>query len=157
WIALCGEWPLIKWAWVAFLRLLRNEVTYKMRKKAKRRRKARMLAGSVQTAPTATRSHASATFRATPPVASTGSAGDPVDDLHSPEAPPPAGPTLPRAKTDAELTHPDGPEGGRWLWWKGKRHDIPAGVAYRMIEFMWNRDSASYDELVGKVFDDPVE
>ncbi len=51
----------------------------------------------------------------------------------------------------------DGPEGGRWVWWKNERHDVPTGNVYRMIEFMWDRHSASYDDLIGPVFDDPVE
>jgi hypothetical protein len=55
------------------------------------------------------------------------------------------------------LPKADGPEGGRWLWWKGKRYDIPTGNVYRLLEFMWNRDSASYDALSGPVFDSPVE
>jgi hypothetical protein len=49
-------------------------------------------------------------------------------------------------------SHPDGPEAGRWLWWKGKRHDISKGVIYQLLEYMWGRDSASYDSLVGPVF-----
>jgi hypothetical protein len=52
---------------------------------------------------------------------------------------------------------PDGPEGGRWLWWKNKRCDIPKGNVYKLLEFMWDRDSASYDNLIGPVFADPVE
>jgi hypothetical protein len=56
-----------------------------------------------------------------------------------------------------EEPHPDGPEGGRWLWWGNRRHDIPQGNVYRMIAYMWGRDSASYDDLIGPVFDNPVE
>jgi hypothetical protein len=56
-----------------------------------------------------------------------------------------------------DKSHPDGVEGGRWIWWKDKRYDVPEGTVYRMIEYMWDRDSASYDELFGSVFDEPVE
>jgi len=56
-----------------------------------------------------------------------------------------------------EKQHPDGPEGGRWVWWKDKRHDVPEGNVYRMIEFMWDRDFASYDVLIGPVFENPIE
>jgi hypothetical protein len=44
-------------------------------------------------------------------------------------------------------THPDGPEGGRWVWWRDERHDVPRGTVYRMLAYMWDRDAASYDEL----------
>jgi hypothetical protein len=50
-------------------------------------------------------------------------------------------------------SHPDGPEAGCWLWWKNKRHDIPKGVVYRLVEYMWGRESASYDDLDGPVFE----
>jgi hypothetical protein len=56
-----------------------------------------------------------------------------------------------------QAPHPDGLEGGRWLWWQNQRYDIPQGIVYRMIEYMWNRDSARYDDLIGPVFDEPVE
>jgi hypothetical protein len=51
---------------------------------------------------------------------------------------------------------PNGVEGGCWLWWEGKRHDIPKGVVYRLIAFMLGRDSAPYDDLEGDVFEDAV-
>jgi hypothetical protein len=51
------------------------------------------------------------------------------------------------AKGQTPVTHPDGPDGGRWVWWGNKRYDVPQGVVYRMIEFMWTRDRASYDLL----------
>src|SRR5262245_17386989 len=50
--------------------------------------------------------------------------------------------------------HPDGPEGGCWLWWQGRRHDIPKGVVYRLIDYMWGRDYANYDDLDGPVFEE---
>jgi hypothetical protein len=43
--------------------------------------------------------------------------------------------------------HPDGVEGGCWLWWKNKRHPVPRGVVYRLFDHMWDRDSASYEDL----------
>jgi hypothetical protein len=52
--------------------------------------------------------------------------------------------------------HPDGPEGGCWLWWQGKRRDMPKGNVYKLVAYMWSRDSATYDELVGPVFDSAV-
>ncbi len=48
--------------------------------------------------------------------------------------------------------HPDGPEGGRWVWWKGEKHKVPKGHVYRLIEFMWNRQSAHYNDLDDEVF-----
>jgi hypothetical protein len=51
---------------------------------------------------------------------------------------------------------PDGLEGGCWLWWQGKRYDVAKGVVYRLLAFMWDKDAASYDELVGPVFDADV-
>ncbi|WP_162673141.1 hypothetical protein [Gemmata massiliana] len=52
----------------------------------------------------------------------------------------------------------EGPEGGRWLWWNGKRHDVPLGSVYRLIEHMWNHEFAKYDELMdGTVFDASVD
>lgn len=48
---------------------------------------------------------------------------------------------------------PDGPDGGRWVWWRGNRRDVPTGVVYAFIQHMWNRDAASYDSLDGTVFE----
>jgi hypothetical protein len=51
----------------------------------------------------------------------------------------------------------DGPQGGRWVWWQGTRHDVPSGVVYRLIHSMWNRDSLPYDDAMdGLVWDDSV-
>jgi hypothetical protein len=47
----------------------------------------------------------------------------------------------------------DGPAGGCWLWWSGRRHDVPKGNVYRLLDYMWDRDHAGYDDLVGPVFD----
>jgi hypothetical protein len=57
------------------------------------------------------------------------------------------------APLEEQKAHPDGLEGGCWLWWKGQRHDVPKGVVYRLLAHMWNRDSASYDSLDGPVFE----
>jgi hypothetical protein len=65
----------------------------------------------------------------------TSSSEQPTSAASSSTAPPPT------------ETHSDGLEGGRWLWWKGKRYNIPKGTVYRLLEFMWNRDSASYEAL----------
>jgi hypothetical protein len=51
---------------------------------------------------------------------------------------------------------PDGPEGGCWLWWQEKRHDVPKGTVYRLLAYMWDRDSASYEDLDGPVLDGDV-
>jgi hypothetical protein len=64
---------------------------------------------------------------------------------------------LGQGQQQGDEPHPDGPEGGRWVWWKNKRYDVPKGTVYRMIEYMWNRDSADYNDLIGPVFDDSVE
>jgi hypothetical protein len=61
------------------------------------------------------------------------------------------GPHLPPGKK------PNGVEGGCWLWWEGNRHDIPKGVVYRLIDHMWDRDTALYDNLEGPVFEDAIQ
>jgi hypothetical protein len=54
--------------------------------------------------------------------------------------------------------HKDGPEGGRWVWWQGKQHNVPTGTAYRLIAHMWTRDFAKYDDLFnGTVYEDTVQ
>jgi hypothetical protein len=65
---------------------------------------------------------------------------------------PPAG----RAEDEVRPSRPNGVEGGCWLWWEGQRRDIPKGVVYRLIAFMWDRDSAPYDNLEGPVFEDAI-
>ena len=60
--------------------------------------------------------------------------------------------------TPSTTEHPqDGPVGGCWLWWKGKRHHVPKGVCYSLIDYMWKRDFASYRDLEGAVFDGAME
>jgi hypothetical protein len=63
---------------------------------------------------------------------------------------------LPEQVSPPVPPRPDGVEGGCWLWWNGKRHDIPKGVVYRLIAFMWDKDSAGYDSLDGPVFEEAV-
>ncbi len=58
---------------------------------------------------------------------------------------PPKGPV--EIDQQQAIGHSDGPEGGRWVWWKNKRHAVPKGVVYRLLGHMWDRDSASYDDL----------
>jgi hypothetical protein len=50
----------------------------------------------------------------------------------------------------------DGPEGGSWVHWQGKRHDVPKGVVYRLITHMWTRQMAYYSSLDGPVFEGAV-
>ena len=53
--------------------------------------------------------------------------------------------------------HPDGPDGGRWFWWKNNRYDVPQGTVYRLLAHMWDRDSARYNGLEkANVFDSAV-
>jgi hypothetical protein len=58
----------------------------------------------------------------------------------------------PGAVTTASA-HPDGPEGGCWLWWGGKRYNVPKGIVYQLLAHMWTRDSESYDAIDGPVYD----
>ncbi len=53
--------------------------------------------------------------------------------------------------------HPDGPDGGCWVWWQGTRHDVPKGVVYKFIAHFWARDSSTYATLNKDVFDGPVD
>jgi hypothetical protein len=52
------------------------------------------------------------------------------------------------AEKKSNSVHPDGMEGGRWLWWNNKRHDVAQGTVYRLLNYMWNRDFALYDHLL---------
>jgi hypothetical protein len=51
---------------------------------------------------------------------------------------------------------PDGPEGGCRVRWRDKVYNVPAGVIFRLIEYMWHRASAPHDILFGPVFNDAV-
>lgn len=55
----------------------------------------------------------------------------------------------------SEHQEPDGPEGGRFVLWQGKRHEIERGNVYRLLAFMWKRLTATYDDLNDLVFDTP--
>src|SRR5262249_37548642 len=63
----------------------------------------------------------------------------------------------PLSLTAPVAPRPDGPNGGRWLWHQNARYTIPQGNIYRLLAYMWDRDSASYDELYSKVFDSAVK
>jgi len=75
--------------------------------------------------------------------------------------PPAAAPVAPAAAAFPPTSpHPNGVTGGCWVWWQGKRYDVPKGVVYRLIAHFWDRDSSSYDTLFDKskgVFDDAVD
>jgi len=63
--------------------------------------------------------------------------------------------------SEAATVSPDGPEPPNWLRWKGKRHRIGSLRSKRswsLLCFFWNRDSATFQELVGpgKPWPDPV-
>jgi sugar/nucleoside kinase (ribokinase family)/ubiquinone/menaquinone biosynthesis C-methylase UbiE len=67
------------------------------------------------------------------------------------------------SRTDFGATiqkHADGPEGGCWLRWENQLHQIPKGRIYRLLEYMWSREWARYDDLYDPpyrpVYDDPV-
>ncbi len=32
---------------------------------------------------------------------------------------------------------------------EGKCHDVPTGIVYRFIAYMWNREHADYDSIMG--------
>jgi hypothetical protein len=44
----------------------------------------------------------------------------------------------------------DGPEAGRHVWYHGRRADV-TGRIYAVLEFMWDRDWATFDELISEV------
>ena len=51
----------------------------------------------------------------------------------------------------------EGPNGGRFVWWNGVKHEVPASVVYRLIEFMWKRGFGYYgDMMAGSVWDSAV-
>ena len=69
----------------------------------------------------------------------------------------------PQAEPDAAASLPatpaspvDGPAGGCWLWWNGSRHNLPKGVIYKLVHWMWARDCADYEALDVEVFGDAV-
>jgi hypothetical protein len=58
-------------------------------------------------------------------------------------------PTTPAKSDVPKASRPDGPEGGQWLWYGGKQHPIERGVTYLILEYMWSRDAARFEELMG--------
>ena len=61
------------------------------------------------------------------------------------------------ADQQSEEPPADGLEGGRWLRWKNMRYRVPRGVVYRLLDYMWARNSACYDDLIDhEVFDSVV-
>ena len=80
------------------------------------------------------------------PEDSAGLLAEVLTDLEECLPAPPQG-ALGHGQQRADEPHPDGVEGGRWLWWENKRHSVPKGVVYRLLDHMWDRDSASYKDL----------
>jgi hypothetical protein len=59
---------------------------------------------------------------------------------------------------DPQHIHPDGPEGGCLLWWKGTKNVVPRGNVYNLIAHMWRRDTATYKDVCGRdVLDSNLE
>src|SRR5262249_42513346 len=51
----------------------------------------------------------------------------------------------------------DGLDGGRWLWWQNVKREVPKGTVYRLLAYMWDRESDSYDDLeTDRVFESTV-
>ena len=67
----------------------------------------------------------------------------------------------PKSEAAQQPPHPDGPEPPHFLWWDNNRYQIGdnnAVVAWRLLDFMWNRESASFSALKGvnSVWEDEV-
>jgi hypothetical protein len=77
----------------------------------------------------------------------------PTPSRGEPSGAPSKGATIAQAGQEESPAHPDGPDGGCWLWWQGTKHDIPKGVVYRLLAFMWEKDQANYETLERHVFD----
>lgn len=76
-----------------------------------------------------------------------------------PASPPAIEPADPPAGAGIPPTPADGPVGGRWVWWRGRRYEVSAGRVYALIAYFWARETASFDELIGAggaVWPDPV-
>jgi hypothetical protein len=62
---------------------------------------------------------------------------------------------------ETSTPHPDGPEAPHWMWLTGIRHRIESPQAWKLLNFFWNRDAATFDELSGpepgKIWPDPVQ
>lgn len=65
----------------------------------------------------------------------------------------------PSETTEKDPPEIDGPQDGRWIRLKGKRHKIESDLTWKLIVFFWNRESAPFDELIGleKIWEDPVD
>jgi hypothetical protein len=55
--------------------------------------------------------------------------------------------------SEAAEARRDGPFDGRFLQWQGKRHKIKTTAAYRLLDYMWDRDNVEIEELDGVVFE----
>jgi hypothetical protein len=65
----------------------------------------------------------------------------------------PSKPAAPPVADSAEGMHPDGPEKPHWLWLNGQRQKIGKGrakLSWRLLNYFWSRESASYEELQGQ-------
>jgi len=49
--------------------------------------------------------------------------------------------------SDDPPPEPDGPRGGRWIWWDNKRHEVSAPGIFNLIAYMWDREEATHDKL----------
>src|SRR5262249_16336425 len=61
-------------------------------------------------------------------------------------------PPINSASSLATPLHADGPEAPRWLWWQDQRQDIAGDrgrLLFDLLQFMWDRDSATFDDLTG--------
>ncbi len=64
--------------------------------------------------------------------------------------------TGPISRVVEENSFKDGLAGGRYLTWNNKTYDVPAGIVYRLLRFMWNRNSALYSDLTATDPDESV-
>jgi hypothetical protein len=51
---------------------------------------------------------------------------------------------------------PDGPEGGCRFWWKGVEYQVKGYRLYRLLDYMWHRNQASFGDVEEHVFEGPV-
>ena len=81
------------------------------------------------------------------PPAATVTEGSPPEGGKPKAATPTDPPKMNEQQTLVPKPQADGPSGGCWVWWKGKRHDVPTGNVYKLIDLFWTRDSAHYDDI----------
>jgi hypothetical protein len=62
-----------------------------------------------------------------------------------------------RQSSKEKPLHPDGVEGGRYLWLTGKRYDIPKGVVASIIEYMWDKNSVRFQRLIDDILEEEYE